>query len=218
MSKPAPQPDPQDAQTDLLATLAASRELGPEMDKALVESYMQKHVSPTPAPQNQQGDLPARFNSSDLASAIVTVVGIAAVATLVLIKGPLVFPLVWIFLVFGGWRLFGRSHRNAEYRARREEYRQARRQMRDEWRARAARGYYYRRGDTEFYYRSGDAERRDDAVPPTPPQVNAPQPPAQPTAAPLPPTAQAPVAPPVPPTQPAPSSTGGMTPPVNPAG
>ena len=37
------QPDPQEVHDDLMATLAASRELGPEMDKSLAESYIQRH-------------------------------------------------------------------------------------------------------------------------------------------------------------------------------
>src|SRR5260370_36450014 len=37
------QPDPQEVHDDLMATLAAGRELGPEMDKSLAESYMQRH-------------------------------------------------------------------------------------------------------------------------------------------------------------------------------
>src|SRR5579872_4489790 len=156
MPKSTPQPDPEDAHKDLMATLAASRELGPEMDKALAESYMQKHAAATPAQQQDQRDVaPVRFDSGDIASAIVMVAGIAAFVTLLIVVGPQAFGLVWIFFIFGGWRWFGWNRRNSEYRARRMEYRQAHREMRDDWRA-------MRRG----YYRIGDPDRP--GVPPLP--------------------------------------------------
>lgn len=213
MPKSTPQPDPEDAHKDLMATLAASRELGPEMDKALAESYMQKHAAATPAPvQNQQMDLPSRFNSSDLASAIVMVAGIAAFTVAMIVTGGHALGLIWLFFIFGGWRWFGWNRRNSEYRARRMEYRQAHREMRDDWRA-------MRRG----YYRIGDPDRP--GVPPLPEQSQppviappaptpapAPQPPA---AAPLPPVAPAPAASPAPPSLP---SAGSPVPPINPAG
>lgn len=206
MPKSPPQPDPEDAHKDLLATLAASRELGPEMDKALAESYMQKHSAATPAQaQQSQGEVaPSRFNSSDLASALVMVAGIAAFAALLIFKGPEAFGLIWIFFIFGGWRWFGWNRRNSEYRARRMEYRQAHREMRDDWRA-------MRRG----YYRLGDPDRPGVSPLPAPtvPQMSEPPAPAKPpVAAPLPPTAQAPITPE------SSTSTSGSTPPVNPAG
>jgi hypothetical protein len=208
-SAPQPQPDPEDAHTDLLATLAASRELGPEMDKALAESYMHTVATPAQAPQNQGVVAPPRFDSGDFASAIVMVAGIAAFVTLLIVKGPEAFGLVWIFFLFGGWRWFGWSRRNSDYRARRMEYRQSRREMRDDWRA-------MRRG----YYQIGDPDRPSAPTPPeaSQPQVSAPPiPPAPPTpprppAGPLPPVAQTPPQPPAPP------SAGGPLPPVNPAG
>lgn len=200
-----------------MATLAASRELGPEMDKALAESYMQKHAAATPAQQQDQRDVaPVRFDSGDIASAIVMVAGIAAFVTLLIVVGPQAFGLVWIFFIFGGWRWFGWNRRNSEYRARRMEYRQAHREMRDDWRA-------MRRG----YYRIGDPDRP--GVPPLPEQSQppviasptpttptpAPQSSQPPAAAPLPPVAPAPATPPAPPSQP---STGNPAPPINPAG
>jgi hypothetical protein len=203
-SAPQPQPDPEDAHKDLLATLAASRELGPEMDKALAESYMQKHTAATPAqaPQNQGVVAPSRFDSGDLASAIVMVAGIAAFVTLLIAKHPEAWGLIWIFFVFGGWRWFGWSRRNSDYRARRLEYRQSRREMRDDWRA-------MRRG----YYQIGDPDRPSAPTLPeaSQPPVSAPPTPPRPPAGPLPPVAQTPA-------PPAPPSAGGPLPPINPAG
>ncbi len=51
MSQQMPAPNPEDQRTDLEAMLAASRELGPDMDKALVDSYMGRQKTQTPAPQ-----------------------------------------------------------------------------------------------------------------------------------------------------------------------
>lgn len=222
MPKTTPQPDPEDAHKDLLATLAASRELGPEMDRALAESYMQKHqaATPAPAPQNQQVTLPSRFNSSDLASAIVMVAGIAAFVTLLIVFGSHAWAFIWIFFIFGGWRWFGWNRRNAEYRARRMEYRQSRREMRDDWRA-MRRGYYQ--------MSDPDQPRFPTIAEPSQPQVSAPpkapapapapvQLSTPPAAAPLPPVApvaQSPVEPQTPPTTP---SAGSAVPPINPAG
>jgi hypothetical protein len=42
MSQRMPTPNPEDERADLLATLAAARELGPEMDPSLVDSYMRR--------------------------------------------------------------------------------------------------------------------------------------------------------------------------------
>lgn len=42
MSQQMPTPNSEDERADLLATLAAARELGPEMDTSLVESYMRR--------------------------------------------------------------------------------------------------------------------------------------------------------------------------------
>ncbi|MGH2516172.1 MAG: hypothetical protein ACRDHP_11005, partial [Ktedonobacterales bacterium] len=175
MPKSLPQPDPEDAHTDLMATLAASRELGPEMDKALAESYMQKHAAatPAPAPQNQSIVAPSRFDSADIASAIVMVAGIAAFVALLIFAGPQAWGLIWVFFIFGGWRFWGFGRRNAEYRARRAEWRQARNEVRADWhRDMRSDWYAMRRGD----YRMGDPDRP--GVPPLPtptvPQVSAP--------------------------------------------
>ncbi|HLZ22406.1 MAG TPA: hypothetical protein VKQ30_09810 [Ktedonobacterales bacterium] len=206
MPKSMPQPDPEDAHTDLLATLAASRELGPEMDKALAESYMQKHtaaVTPAQAPLTQDVTEPRRFGSSDWATAVVLVAGIAAFTVAMVATGGHAIGFIWLFFVFGGWRWWGWGHRNAEYRGRRMEYRQAHREMRDDWRA-------MRRG----YYRMSDPDRPSaPTLPePVPSPVRAPSAPAQPpSAAPLPPVMPAPVAPPV-------QGGSGTQPPTNPAG
>jgi hypothetical protein len=41
--KALPSPDPEDVRKDLLAALAAGRELGPEMDAAIVDAHLRRH-------------------------------------------------------------------------------------------------------------------------------------------------------------------------------
>lgn len=48
-SRDADEAAAQDAEADLLAMLAAGRELGPEMDRALAESYLTRHEEPPAA-------------------------------------------------------------------------------------------------------------------------------------------------------------------------
>src|SRR5581483_1650493 len=51
MSQRMPTSNPDDQRTDLEAMLAASRELGPDMDKALVDSYMSRQKTQNPPAQ-----------------------------------------------------------------------------------------------------------------------------------------------------------------------
>jgi hypothetical protein len=198
--------DPEEKQADLLATLAAARELGPDMDKALAESYLQRQraeaapkqpvVAQTPQAPQQPGEaMRAVFMCAGL---------IAFVALLIVSHGWLwftFFPLMW--WTGWWWRGGSRAEWHDQRRAQREQWRQARREMR------YGPGYGYRYG-YRYDYHYGD----DRTSPPeAPAQLDTP--PAQPA---TPPATPAPPLPPVASVPPASSASAGQQPPVNPAG
>lgn len=126
-------PHAEDEHNDLLATLAAARELGPDMDKALAESYLQRRKSSTPArPRNAEPRPP--MNVGFVAQAALPAVMIAA-----LVIGALLFSSHgWILffllpLCWGGWRRRRGWYGDDRYNRRRD-YRDERRAERDEWR------------------------------------------------------------------------------------
>jgi hypothetical protein len=206
MSNKPVQPDPEEQHKDLLATLAASRELGPEMDRALAESYLQKH--PELVGQKQQAVVAQPEQQRSVSPDVVGLAGmgigvVAYIAVLWTSKGDL-WWMFWPLMGWFGWRWgWGRS-------GVRDELRQARYQARVErYRARAA-GY-------ASYYGNAPQEQMQQPQQPqqqAQPQVSAPAP-VQ--AQPLPPTSA-----PAPVTPSAPQSTAesrlGDVPPLNPAG
>lgn len=133
-------PNAEDDHADLLATLAAARELGPDMDKALAESYMQRRKANIPArPRNAEPRPPVNFGF--VARGVLPFVAIAVLATLfILPSGHFWF---WFFLFpffWGGWwwrRGWGHGrgwygYERAERYNRRREYRDERRAQRDD--------------------------------------------------------------------------------------
>ncbi len=129
----------QDAHEDLLAALAASRELGPEMDATLAERYLEKHgkagaAAPLGAPQS---GIVARTPSLDL-TAIMPILGAIAYIVLLLVSGGAYW---WTFFIipmmFGGGWWWGGSHdatRDARWQQRYDQ-RRARQMSRDQYRA-----------------------------------------------------------------------------------
>jgi hypothetical protein len=107
-------PDPEDLRKDLLAALAAGRELGPEMDTAIVDAHLRRHygeeamrsvqpATPPPTPARVQRDPMAV--GMYLQAGMTTVVIVAVVAAVVIWQAfPLLFFL-WPLLAFGA---FGR--------------------------------------------------------------------------------------------------------------
>lgn len=136
-------PQAEDEHADLLATLAAARELGPDMDKALVESYMQRRKANMPArPRNAEPRPPVNYGF--VAQNVLPVILIAVIiAALFFSHGGawfLLFPLFW-----GGWwwrRGSGRGYGYDRY-DRRRAYRDDRRAEREGWR-RDERGDWHR--------------------------------------------------------------------------
>ncbi len=188
-----------DERADLKAMIAAGRELSPEMDESLVESYAQRRTSEQQAKAKVQGkEVVAQPQSNNPlaginpAVAITGIVAMAAVFIVIMVVSQgaawwLIFPL---FGIFGGW-----MGNNDRHRARIER-RAQRYQMRAD---------YYRR---RMGYADEDDARlpepagRDEAQLPPPP---APRTPPAPRSA--------------PPASSAPSTSVTETqPPINPAG
>jgi hypothetical protein len=94
----------EDAHTDLLATLAASRELGPEMDRALVESYFQKHpIAAHNAPAAAQSTGGARLSTPQVLGGIGFLMGATIFIAALIASGGHAFWLLWLPLALGGW-------------------------------------------------------------------------------------------------------------------
>ena len=202
--QPIPQ-DPEEKQTDLLATLAAARELGPDMDKALAESYLQRQRAEAAPKQPVVAQPP---QAPQQAGAAFRPIFFTMPAGLILFIVLLVVShgaLWWLFFPIMGctgwwWRGGSRAEWHDQRRAQREQWRQARRGP----------GYGYRYG-YRYDYRYGDdhTNPRDEQA-----QLDTPAAPAAPSAPPLPPVAPAPPA-----SSPSASpSPAGQQPPVNPAG
>ena len=179
--QPIPQ-DPEEKQTDLLATLAAARELGPDMDKALAESYLQRQraeAAPKQPVVAQLPQTPQRPNEA-LRPILMCAGLIVFVALLVASHGFLwftFFPLMW----WTGWWWRGgtRADWRDQRRAQREQWRQARRGP--------GYGYHY---SYRYDYRYGD-----DRTNPPDAQEQLDKPPASPSASPAPAGQQPPVNP-----------------------
>jgi hypothetical protein len=136
-----PNPSDEDQRADLHAMLAASRELGPEMDRSLVDSYLERQRGATGAPravapsQGQPGQPQPFSQPANLAA--MGLLTVAYVVALIVSTGGLwwvIFPLMG---VFGGWLgVWGHDERHEERHAAHDEYRLRRREMRYEYRAR----------------------------------------------------------------------------------
>ena len=154
----------QDAHDDLLAALAASRELGPEMDKTLAERYLEKHGKPAAQSGGQQLQQPPTSPRLVLASnqtlaAIGPILGIAVYIVLLIVSHGDLWWLFWLPMVLGGgwWWGGGWGHHGGWYGPR-DDWRQQRRVARDDYRA-------WRRGYPSTYPPSqGSDPRRSDDV------------------------------------------------------
>lgn len=109
MSREMQRQSSDEAQAALLAVLAASRELGPEMDTALAESYLRQHpVAPEyparDAVRREAGLMPPPRASLGSIGLLLAVVLVAAA---LLASGGHAFWLFWMFwlpvVLFGRW-------------------------------------------------------------------------------------------------------------------
>jgi hypothetical protein len=132
----------QDAHEDLLAALAASRELGPEMDSALAERYLEKHgksgAIPSRGAAPQQQGVVAQGSHFD-ARALMPVLGVATYIAILVVSGG---HLWWTFFLIpmiasSGWWWGEGSHggmSQAQWQQRYEQ-RAARHEARNQYRA-----------------------------------------------------------------------------------
>lgn len=155
-----------------MATLAAARELGPEMDKSIADSYLERRKSearagvvPSASAYSQgnqpgQGIMPHQTpgTPSGIAQAgmlLFPLIGIAIFAVILIASGGHAFWLFWIPLALGGW------WRGMWYPRNRYAYRAERHAMRDDYRqARRDARYRYR---YDYHY-DDDGRRRDDEL------------------------------------------------------
>ena len=112
-----------DERADLKAMIAAGRELSPEMDESLVESYAQRRTAEQQAKAKVQGNevVAQQQGNNPLANinpavAITGIVAMAAVFIVIMVASGghawwLIFP---IFGIFGGW--MGRNDRRLNAR------------------------------------------------------------------------------------------------------
>ncbi len=141
-----PAPDPEDEHKDLMAMIAAGRDLGPEMDKALADSYMerhkneQKHAEPQAQPvvpqqpQQSWGASPWNLTAFGALPLILFIM-------LLVVSGGHLWWLIFVWPAFFGmgWRRWGYGNHGEQIdpreqrRMMRDQYRQQRRMMRDQW-------------------------------------------------------------------------------------
>jgi hypothetical protein len=147
------EPDPDDLRKDLLAAMAAARELGPEMDTAIVDAHLRRHygegaleapravqpATPPPAPAPRAPSAMGPYLGAGLA-----VLPIVAVLIVAAVVGWHAFPFLFFLWPLFAWGAFGRRRMWRHYGG----------------------GYRYRgRWDGGQGYDRGDwRERRDDGI------------------------------------------------------
>lgn len=135
MATNRPEYDAEDARTDLLAAMAASRELGPEMDKAVVDSYLEKHRAVSPQPAAQHLIQPAA-PTGEFLSFMGMGLGIVAYIALLVVSHGMLWWMFWPLMGWAGWRWHNWSGDNGgASRTARDDYRRARWEYRMQRRA-----------------------------------------------------------------------------------
>lgn len=127
-----------DQRSDLAAMIAASRELGPDMDRALVESYLTRHKEAAkPAVPQPQPPAPApASHSNGVTAGIIIAATLAAYCVALVVSHGFLFWLIFPMMGWlGGWGFWGAGNR-ANRHAARYEYRIQKQQLRQEYRAR----------------------------------------------------------------------------------
>ncbi len=157
--------DPEEQQNDLLAALKAARELGPDMDHAVVASYLEKQKAAAQAKaeaekSQRQAIVATPGQRTTWPMYMSPALGIMLYVVLLVVSGGHLWWLFWLIPAFGGWGWWGWGHD--------EGARMQRRMARNEWRR--AR-YAYRYGSRYGPYDDGYGQTPS----PQPPQV---QPPA----------------------------------------
>lgn len=170
-------PRDEEQQNDLMAALASARELGPDMDKAIVASYLEKQKQQTGAQppaqqqaQQQQAVVASQGRQPPWPVYLTPALGIIAFIALLVVSGGHLWWMFWLIPAFGGWGWWGSSHQDHEAR----EARMQRRMDRYEWR-RARYGYRY--GPRDPYdngYGSAPTQQPQQVQPPASQQAQSP--------------------------------------------
>ncbi|HKS70561.1 MAG TPA: hypothetical protein VJQ45_09070 [Ktedonobacterales bacterium] len=133
----------EEQQNDLMAALASARELGPDMDKAVAASYLEKQKQQAAAKaqaqqEQQQAVIASRGQQTPWPMYMTPALGIMLYVVLLVVSHGWLWWTFWLIPAFGGFGWWGR-------RGDVHEARMQRRVDRYEWR-RARYGYGYRYG------------------------------------------------------------------------
>ncbi|HEY7984820.1 MAG TPA: hypothetical protein VID73_11670 [Ktedonobacterales bacterium] len=107
-------PDREDMRKDLLAALAAARELGPEMDSSLADAHLRRHYGEQPQRAVQprpRADVTPYF--MNMLAPLMMALCVAALVGVLFLSHGFGFWFIWPLLFFGfGWRRgpWGRHH------------------------------------------------------------------------------------------------------------
>lgn len=158
----------EEQQSDLMAALASARELGPDMDKAVAASYLEKQKQQAAAKAQaqqaqQQAVIASPGRQRPWLAYLTPPLGIILFIAILVASGGHAWWMFWLLFCFGGFGWWG-------WRGDAHEARMQRRMDRYEWR-RARYGYGYRYGP--YDNGSGSAPSQQ------PPQVQPPQPPTE---------------------------------------
>jgi hypothetical protein len=120
-----PNPDPEDMRKDLLAALAAGRELGPEMDSAIVDAHLRRHFGDAAEKPKAPAVVERRpLDLSPLVVPLTMVVGLAAYVAVLWFSGGHLWFLFWPLMAWGWWGWGGHRGRGMRryerYQARRD--------------------------------------------------------------------------------------------------
>lgn len=157
--------DPEEQENELMATLKAARELGPDMDKAVVASYLEKQKQHAAAqaqaqkPQPQQAVVAAPGQQRRPMFLLGLPIGlIVFIAILIATQGQ-AWWMFWVLFCFGGWSWWGWGH--------------------DDHMQRRMNRYEWRRARLDARYGYGPYDRGNGSAPVQPPTQPAQVPPPQ---------------------------------------
>lgn len=105
--------DPEEQQNDLMAALKAARELGPDMDQAVVASYMEKQKAAAQVQaqrSQQQKALAAPSQQRRPTSFIGLPIGVIVFIAILVATGGHAWWMIWVLFCFGGWGWWGWRH------------------------------------------------------------------------------------------------------------
>jgi hypothetical protein len=98
-------PDPEEMRKDLLAALAAGRELGPEMDAAIVDAHLRRHYGDAAKPKAPAATAVEHRSLQPAAylPALMMILGMVAYVTVLIVSRGGYWWLFWPFMAWGWW-------------------------------------------------------------------------------------------------------------------